>query len=134
MKFFITILFLIFVSFNSILANEIVKGEGVVLRVLNKITTQKVFFIMPLSQKLELDNSEIIIYSCLMIENEGIPDEIALMKHKRTNENKSKDFLGWIFKSSKYLNTPTNPIFDFKLEECLIKDPIFMKELRNYQK
>ena len=49
---------------------------------------------MPLSQKLELDNSEIIIYSCLKIENEGIPDEIALMKHSRGNENKSKDFLG----------------------------------------
>ncbi len=120
--------------FDSILSNEIVKGEGVVLRILNKITTQKVYFVMPLSQKLELDNSEIIIYSCLKIENEGIPDEIALMKHSRGNENKSKDFLGWIFKSSKYLNSPTNPIFDFKLEECLIKDPIFLKELTTYQK
>ena len=120
--------------FDSILSNEIVKGEGVVLRILNKITTQKVYFVMPLSQKLELDNSEIIIYSCLKIENEGIPDEIALMKHSRGNKNKSKDFLGWIFKSSKYLNSPTNPIFDFKLEECLIKDPIFLKELTTYQK
>ncbi|PPR42195.1 MAG: hypothetical protein CFH30_00670 [Alphaproteobacteria bacterium MarineAlpha8_Bin1] len=121
-------------TFDSLLSNEIIKGEGIVLRVLNKITTQKVYIVMPLSQKLELDNSEIIIYSCLRIENEGIPDEIALMKHTRRNENKSKDFLGWIFRSSKYLNSPTNPIFDFKLEECLIKDPIFMKELRTYQK
>ena len=121
-------------TFDSLLSNEIIKGEGIVLRVLNKITTQKVYIVMPLSQKLELDNSEIIIYSCLRIENEGIPDEIALMKHTSRNENKSKDFLGWIFRSSKYLNSPTNPIFDFKLEECLIKDPIFMKELRTYQK
>ena len=134
MKLSITIFLSLLVLFDSLVSNEIVKGEGVVLRILNKITTEKVFFVMPLSQKLELDNSEIIIYSCLNVENEGIPDEIALMKHVIINDNKSKDFLGWIFKSSKYLNTPTNPIFDFKLEECLNKDPIFMKELRNYKK
>ena len=64
-------------TFDSLLSNEIIKGEGIVLRVLNKITTQKVYIVMPLSQKLELDNSEIIIYSCLRIENEGI-------KHWRT--------------------------------------------------
>ena len=50
------------------------------------------------------------------------------MTHKLKNEsNKEKVFLGWIFKSTQYLNSPVNPIYDIRLEECLIEDPIFLK-------
>ena len=50
------------------------------------------------------------------------------MTHKfKNNFNKDKVFLGWIFKSTQYLNSPKNPIYDIRLEECLIDDPIFLK-------
>ena len=50
------------------------------------------------------------------------------MTHKLKNTlNKDEVFLGWIFKSTQYLNSPNNPIYDIKLEECLIEDPIFLK-------
>ena len=40
--------------------------------------------------------------------NEGKNDEIALMTHKLKNKfNKEEVFLGWIFKSTQYLNSPT---------------------------
>ena len=55
------------------------------------------------------------------------PDQIALIQHKRKNKE-SQNFLGWIFKSSKYINSPINPIYDIQLEECLIDDPIFLQE------
>ena len=50
------------------------------------------------------------------------------MTHKLKNKfNKEEVFLGWIFKSTQYLNSPNNPIYDIRLEECLIEDPIFLK-------
>ena len=62
------------------------------------------------------------------IRNEGKNDEVALMTHKMKNKlNKEEVFLGWIFKSTQYLNSPNNPIYDIRLEECLIEDPIFLK-------
>ncbi len=132
MNFLIKLLVIFFIFFEYSFSNENITGQGLVLRVLNKITTEKIFFIMPLSQKLELDNAEILAKSCITVENDGIPDEIALIQHKRKNKKESEDFLGWIFKSSKYINSPINPIYDIQLEECLVDDPIFLQEKRSY--
>ena len=120
--------FVLFYSFSSDSKN--IYGQGAVLRILNKITAEKFFYTVPLSQKLDLDNCEIFIYYCNKIEKDGVPDEIALIKHKTKTRNDDRDFLGWIFKSSKYLNMPTNTIYDIKLEECLLQDPLFLKERR----
>ena len=95
---------------------------------LNKITTEKIFYTIPLSQTLELDNANIVVYRCLKIEKNGKNDEIALISHKRSNED---FFLGWIFKSSQYLNMPVNAVYEFKLEGCLVKDPLFLKDKRS---
>ena len=103
-----------FIFFGYSFSNENITGQGIVLRVLNKITTEKIFFIMPLSQKLELDNAEILAKTCLIVENDGIPDQIALIQHKRKNKKESQNFLGWIFKSSQYINSPVNANYDIK--------------------
>ena len=116
---FLTFFFLKFQLFAS--ENEC---QGAKLRIINKITAEKVFYDIPLSQTLELDNAKIIIFRCIKIEKDGTDDEIALISHKLEN----RSFLGWIFKSSQYLNVPVNPTFDIKLEECLINDPIFLKK------
>ena len=102
--------------------------QGAKLRIINKITAEKVFYDVPLSQTLELDNAKIIIFRCMKIEENGADDEIALISHRLVSRQDKTDFLGWIFKSSQYLNAPVNPTFDIKLEECLLNDPIFLKK------
>ena len=111
---------------------ESISGQGAVLRILNKVTTEKFYYIMPLSRKLELSNAEIIALKCYKIENDVNSYDIVLIKHISNDSKKSKDFLGWIFKSSKYLSSPVNSIFDIQLEQCLASDPIFLKKVRNY--
>ena len=114
-------------NYNLSIAQE-VECQGAVLRVLNKTTNEKNYFTTPLSQTIELYNSSIVIHRCVKLENEGKNDEVALMTHKLKNKlNKDEVFLGWIFKSTQYLNSPKNPIYDIRLEECLIEDPIFLK-------
>ena len=114
-------------NYNLLIAQE-VECQGAVLRVLNKTTNEKNYFTTPLSQTIELYNSSIVIHRCVKLENEGKNDEVALMTHKLKNKlNKDEVFLGWIFKSTQYLNSPNNPIYDIRLEECLIEDPIFLK-------
>ena len=49
------------------------------------------------------------------------------MTHKLKNKFNKEDFFGMDFKSTQYLNSPNDPIYDIKLEECLIEDPIFLK-------
>ena len=127
MRFLIYLTVYFFANYNLSIAQE-VECQGAVLRVLNKTTNEKNYFTTPLSQTIELYNSSIVIHRCVKLENEGKNDEIALMTHKLKNKlNKDEVFLGWIFKSTQYLNSPNNPIYDIKLEECLIEDPIFLK-------
>ena len=126
MSFLVNLISLILINFSSLIAQE-VECQGAVLRILNKTTNEKKYFTTPLSQTIDLYNSSIIIHRCVKVENEGKNDEIALMTHKLKNKlNKEKTFLGWIFKSTQYLNSPNNPIYDIKLEKCLIEDPIFL--------
>tara|TARA_B100000287_G_scaffold433166_1_gene494232 strand:- start:3439 stop:3825 length:387 start_codon:yes stop_codon:yes gene_type:complete len=103
--------------------------QGAKLRVINKITAEKIFYDIPLSQTLELDNSRIKIYRCLKVERNGKDDEIALISHQLNSQKGNKSFLGWIFKSSQYLNSPINAVYDIKLEQCLLEDPIFLKKI-----
>ena len=126
MSFVVNLISLILINFSSLIAQE-VECQGAVLRILNKTTNEKNYFITPLSQTIELFNSSIIIHRCVKVENEGKNDEIALVSHKLKNKfSKEEVFLGWIFKSTQYLNSPNNPIYDIKLEKCLIEDPIFL--------
>ena len=127
MRFIIYLIAYFLVNYSLLFAKE-VECQGAVLRVLNKTTNEKKYFTTPLSQTIELYNSSIVIHRCVKLENEGKNDEVALMTHKMKNKlNKEEVFLGWIFKSTQYLNSPNNPIYDIRLEECLIEDPIFLK-------
>ena len=126
MRLFIYSILLIFINVNLSIAREI-ECQGAILRILNKTTNEKNFFTTPLSQTIELNNSSIVIHRCVKVENEGKNDEVALLTHKLKNKfNKEEIFFGWIFKSTQYLNSPDNPIYDIKLEKCLIEDPIFL--------
>jgi len=119
------LIFLIFLFSTSTFSEEI-ECQGAVIRILNKITTEKVFYTIPLSQTLELNNTNIVVHRCLKIDQNGKNDEIALISHETISDK--KNFFGWIFKSSQYLNIPINPVYDVKLQECLIKDPLFLKD------
>ena len=127
MKVMFYILLTLFCLKFPLLASEN-ECQGAKLRIINKITAEKVFYDVPLSQTLELDNAKIIIFRCMKIEENGADDEIALISHRLVSRQDKTDFLGWIFKSSQYLNAPVNPTFDIKLEECLVNDPIFLKK------
>ena len=118
---------IILIGFN--IESKEIDYQGATLRILNKITTEKTNYIIPLSQTLELNNAKIIVYRCLKVENDNREDEIALVSHELESYNDTESFLGWIFKSSQYLNTPQNPIYDIKLQNCLEKDPIFLKKI-----
>ena len=131
MSFLVNLISLILINFSSLIAQE-VECQGAVLRILNKTTNEKNYFITPLSQTIELFNSSIIIHRCVKVENVGKNDEIALVSHKLKNKfSKEEVFLGWIFKSTQYLNSPNNPIYDIKLEKCLIEDPIFLNNKKS---
>ena len=131
MSFLLYLISFILINLNPLIAQE-VECQGAILRVLNKTTTEKKYFTTPLSQTIELYNSSVIIHRCVKVENEGKNDEIALISHKLKNKfNKEEVFLGWIFKSTQYLNSPNNPIYDFKLEKCLIEDPIFLNDKKS---
>ena len=123
---FYILLTLFFLKF-PLLASEN-ECQGAKLRIINKITAEKVYYDVPLSQTLELDNAKIFIFRFMKIEENGADDEIALISHRLVSRQDKTDFLGWIFKSSQYLNAPVNPTFDIKLEECLVNDPIFLKK------
>ncbi len=127
MNFLINFFLFLIITPLSLTANN-VECQGAKIRVINKITAEKVFYSIPLSQTLELDNAKVKIYRCLKIEKDAADDDIALLSHVMNYEFEKGNFLGWIFKSSQYLNTPVNPTFDIKLEECLIEDPIFLKK------
>ena len=122
--FYILSVFFFFFELNS----KEIECQGAKVRIINKITTEKNFFIMPLSQTLELDNSKIIFHRCLKVEIDGKEDEIAILNHIPKSQGNKEEFLGWIFKSSPYLNLPVNAMYDIRLEECLIEDPIFLKK------
>ncbi len=127
MKLFLVLHFLfIFISNYSI--SQEINCQGAVLRILNKTTNEKTYYTVPVSQTIELDNSNIVVHKCVKVEDEGKNEEVALITHKY-NESLSSDnnFFGWIFKSSQYLNSPNNPLYDIKLQECLEEDPIFLK-------
>ena len=120
--------FLFFFYFESV-KSENIECQGAKLRIINKITTQKNTYIIPLSQTLELDNAKLKIFRCVKSETNGVQDEIAILSHQSTTRNTEDEFLGWIFKSSQYINSPVNAIYDIKLVECLVNDPIFLKKV-----
>ena len=127
MKFFIFIYIFSLFLIPTIHSQEI-ECQGAVLRILNKTTNEKIFFTVPLSQTIELDNSTLVVHRCLKVEYDGKRDDIALLMHKlNINLEDDESFFGWIFNSSQYINSPNNPVYDIKLEECLEEDPIFLK-------
>ena len=127
MRFLIYLIAYFLVNYSLLFAKE-VECQGAVLRVLNKTTNEKNYFTTPLSQTIELHNTSIIIHRCVKLENEGQNDEVAFISHKLKNTfNEEEIFWGWIFKSTQYINSPNNPIYDIRLEECLVEDPIFLK-------
>ena len=68
------------------------------------------------------------MHRCVKIEYEGTNDDVALLMHKFNESGaQEKFFFGWIFNSSQYINSPNNPVYDIKLQECLEEDPIFLK-------
>ena len=120
-------LIIIFFSTLSFAEKNTMQCQGAKLRIINKITTEQITYDIPLSQTLELDNAKIKVLKCFIVESSGVEDQIALLSHK-ISDQKNKNFLGWIFKSSQYVSSPVNPIFDIKLEKCLLEDPIFLKK------
>ena len=90
MNFFFSFLFLTFFLKFSILASQ-TECQGAKLRIINKITAEKVFYDIPLSQTLELDNAKIIIFRCMKIEKEDGDDEIALISHKLDSKLEKKN-------------------------------------------
>ena len=125
MNFFFLFIYFFFILFNNLFSQE-TECQGAILRVLNKTTNEKNFFTVPLSRTIELDNANLVVHRCLKLEKEGKNDEVALLSHKFKKKS-DNDFIGWIFNSSQYINSPRNPVYDIKLEKCLIDDPIFLK-------
>jgi hypothetical protein len=121
-------LFFLFSFYFESVKSENIECQGAKLRIINKITTQKNTYIIPLSQTLELDNAKLKVFRCVKSEMNGVQDEIAILSHQSTIKKNDSEFLGWIFKSSQYINSPVNANFDIKLIECLVNDPIFLKK------
>ena len=128
-KFFI----IIFASLLNVeVYGQTLEFQGAKIRILNKDTTEKSFYDLPLSQTLEINNSIVIVHRCVKLNTKERQDDIALISHKSFYENKLKNnFFGWIFKSSHYMNSPHNSSLDIRLHSCLEKDPIFLKKSKD---
>ena len=131
MKYKYFFLFFLFSFYFENVRSENIECQGAKLRIINKITTQKNTYIIPLSQTLELDNAKLKVFRCVKIEMNDVQDEIAILSHQSTIKKNEDDFLGWIFKSSQYINSPVNASYDIKLIECLVNDPIFLKKINS---
>lgn len=131
MKYKYFFLFFLFSFYFENVRSENIECQGAKLRIINKITTQKNTYIIPLSQTLELDNAKLRVFRCVKIEMNDVQDEIAILSHQSTIKKNEDDFLGWIFKSSQYINSPVNASYDIKLVECLVNDPIFLKKINS---
>ena len=128
MKNSFVLVFFVFL-FNFEVVGQTLEYQGAKIRILNKDTTEKFFYNLPLSQTLEINNSVIVVYRCVRLNTKERQDDIALISHKSFYENKLKNnFFGWIFKSSHYMNSPHNSSLDIRLHSCLEKDPIFLKK------
>lgn len=122
---YLSFLSIIFIKFNLVISEEI-ECQGAILRILNKTTNEKVYYTIPLSQTVDLNNSSLIVHRCVNIENKESNYDVALISHK-LNVDDENNFFGWIFNSSQYINSPRNSIYDIKLEKCLEEDPIFLR-------
>ena len=120
------LIFFIFLFFSSDLFAENIKAQGAYLKIIDKVSTKIFNLTLPLGETFELGDSEMIIYQCIFIDREKRNDSIALIKFN-SNANEDKNFIGWIIKSSPSLNSLEDPVFEVKLENCLIKDPLFPK-------
>lgn len=126
----ISLIFIIFsLLFNTDVLSDTLEFQRAKIRILNKDTTEKFFYILPLSQTLEINNTTIIVHRCVKLNTKERQDDIALISHKSLYKNKLKNnFFGWIFKSSHYMNSPHNASLDIRLHSCLEEDPIFLKK------
>ena len=80
MKLFLVLYFSSLFFFTNSISLEI-DCQGAILRILDKTTNEKTFFTVPLSQTIELKNSNIVVHKCIKIEREGKNEEIALISH-----------------------------------------------------
>tara|TARA_B100000989_G_C19512222_1_gene459723 strand:+ start:794 stop:1210 length:417 start_codon:yes stop_codon:yes gene_type:complete len=100
--------------------------QGVVLKILNKVSTNRFEIISPIGQYLELQEHKLIIFRCVVLDKNKNNEHLALIKFEPTEKNENfPEFLGWLVKSSPSLNGVEHPIFDIKLENCLENDPLF---------
>ncbi len=74
---------------NVELFAQTLEYQGAKIRILNKDTTEKSFYDLPLSQTLEINNCTIIVHRCVKLSTKERQDDIALISHKsfftRTN-------------------------------------------------
>ena len=122
MKNFVIFFFFLFFSSNS--STENIKAQGAYLKIIDKVSTKIFNLTLPLGQTFNLGDSEMVIYQCLFIDRKKRNDSIALIRFN-SKANEDKNFIGWIIKSSPSLNSLEDPVFEVKLENCLIKDPLF---------
>ena len=84
MKYKYFFLFFLFSFYFKCVKSENIECQGAKLRIINKITTQKNTYIIPLSQTLELDNAKLKVFRCVKSEMNGVQDEIAILSHRST--------------------------------------------------
>lgn len=131
-KFFCLLIFsFLLVTFSSTNSDDHVLhkeeiGYGVVLKILNKVSTKRFEVVSPIGQSLELEMHKFVIFKCVVIDKNKIDEHLALLKFESIEKNPNvPDFLGWLIKSSPSLNNIEHPILDIKLESCLKNDPLF---------
>ena len=108
------ILIIFSLLFNSDVLSDTSEFQGAKIRILNKDTTEKFFYILPLSQTLEINNTTIIVHRCVKLNTKERQDDIALISHK-----------------SLYKNTKTQK----KIKQFLnIKNERFIKNFPKYKK
>ena len=111
-----------FLCISSSAYSDLIKGDKVEIKVLNKITTKVKTIEIQVNEVYEFEALSIEVYSCFKNAPEDIPENYVLLKifDKEELEQNYLTYQGWMISSSPATTPLEHPIYDLWLISCKI--------------
>ena len=101
------------------------KGTGVQLRFLDKITGRSIVKDVPIDTEVKYEDLSVFPISCYSKPPEEAPENAAFLEIYETARNKDEKqlFKGWMFSSSPAISALEHPVYDVWVIKCLDVEP-----------
>jgi hypothetical protein len=98
------------------------KGSGVVLQGLDKITARVSTFSVPLDQVAEFGSLKVLVRACYKTPPEEAPENAAFLEivEQKPDSEARKMFGGWMFSSSPAVSALEHPVYDVWVHNCIL--------------